>query len=381
MKKYMILLGCLSLMMTACQGVQQNDSGEEGPQDNNEMPTNTENNANGMTNEENDLVEEVNEEQLQLHTFQEEDEHYLAIDELADSLEGSYEYDDIDKTLTLTIADREFYFVYGVPVVEVNGEYLATEDVFIVEEDGEPFVTSAFIEKGLETDYTIEEPREMITVTWDEKVVEAWQPTVEEKVDIHSFTTEDMIDYLSFLERPIEGASVSTIENHLPGAPREYRNGYHEGIDWYDYSTGAEITTDTPVYGMAEGTVVRVDSDFEDYSSESVRNEDLQHAAEIGHTPEYILDRLRGKQVWVQYDNGIMNRFAHLNAVADDIEVGQVIDEKTIIGYVGNSGTSSALEGGDGDLHLHQDLLIYGELFWKPFTLNETTEILQELWP
>ncbi|UJW58292.1 M23 family metallopeptidase [Bacillus sp. A116_S68] len=381
MKKYMILLSCLSLMMTACQGIQQNDSGQEEPQDNNEMPTNTVNNANGMTNEENDLVEEVNEEQLQLHTFQEEDEHYLAIDELADSLEGSYEYDDIDKTLTLTIADREFYFVYGVPVVEVNGEYLAAEDVFIVEEDGEPFVTSAFIEKGLETDYTIEEPREMITVTWDEKVVEAWQPTVEEKVDIHSFTTEDMIDYLSFLERPIEGASVSTIENHLPGAPREYRNGYHEGIDWYDYSTGAEITTDTPVYGMAEGTVVRVDSDFKDYSSESVRNEDLQHAAEIGHTPEYILDRLRGKQVWVQYDNGIMNRFAHLNAVADDIEVGQVIDEKTIIGYVGNSGTSSALEGGDGDLHLHQDLLIYGELFWKPFTLNETTEILQELWP
>ncbi|MCR6111272.1 M23 family metallopeptidase [Bacillus sp. A301a_S52] len=381
MKKYMILLGCMGLIMTGCQGGQQNDSEQEERRDNNEMPKENVNNANGMTDEENDHVEEVNEEELSLYTFQEDDGHYLAIDQLTDSLEGSYEYDEIDKTLTLTIADREFNFVYGVPVVEVNGDYLATEDVFIVEEDGEPFVTAAFIEKGLETDYTVEEPRDMITVTWDEKVVEAWQPSVEEKVDIHSFSKEDMVDYLSFLERPIEEASVSTIENHLPGAPREYRNGYHEGIDWYDYSTGAEITTDTPVYGMGEGTVVRVDSDFEDYSSADVRNEDLDYAAEIGHTPEYILDRLRGKQVWVQYDNGVMNRFAHLHAVADGLDVGQVIDENTIIGYVGNSGTSSALEDGDGDLHLHQDLLIYGELFWEPFTLNETTEILQELWP
>jgi murein DD-endopeptidase MepM/ murein hydrolase activator NlpD len=371
-------------MMTACQGIQQNNAENDQLRDGNGIPTNTVNNTEGINNAENDRVEqadEENKEEFTLHTFQEYDGRYLAIEELAEALEGSYDYDEVDKTLTLTIADREFYFVYGVPVVEVNGEYLATEDVLIVEEEGQPYVTTAFIEKGLETEYTVEDSRDMAVVSWDEKVVEAWHPADEEKLDIHSFSTEEMVDYLSFLERPIEGASVSTIENHLPGAPREYRNGFHEGIDWYDYSTGAEITTDTPVYGMAEGTVVRVDSNFEDYSSADVRNEDLDYAADIGHTPEYILDRLRGKQVWVQYDNGVLNRFAHLSAVANDLEVGQSIDEETIIGYVGNSGTSSALEDGDGDLHLHQDLLIYGELFWEPFTLEETTEILQELWP
>ena len=182
------------------------------------------------------------------------------------------------------------------------------------------------------------------------------------------------------MNSPIENASVSTEQSHLPGAPRDYRNGEHEGIDWYDHTSEAEISRDTPILGQAEGEVVRADHDFEDYESHEERNDDLELADDIGFTPEYILDRLRGKQVWVQYEDGVMMRFAHLEEIPEDIQVGEDVDEETVIGYVGNSGTSDALDGGDGGLHLHHDLLIYGELFWEPFTLDETAEVIHELW-
>lgn len=127
---------------------------------------------------------------------------------------------------------------------------------------------------------------------------------------------------------------------------------------------------------MAEGVVVRADHDFQDYPSALIRNKDLSLTAELQETPAYIFDRLRGQQVWVQYENGVMSRFAHLDSIPANIKVGDIVNADTIIGYVGNSGTSGAVNQDGSELHLHQDLLIYGELFWKPFTLEETKEIL-----
>ncbi|SES39476.1 peptidoglycan DD-metalloendopeptidase family protein [Salipaludibacillus aurantiacus] len=306
---------------------------------------------------------------------------YISVSELADGLGGHYEYDPINKDLLLEIADRQYYLVYGVPVIEINGEYFPADKPPFVENDNrEPYLSIEFIDEGLETDYTHNKEENNIAINWDGRVIEAWRPAGENDVDIHSYSVEEMVDFLAFLHSPIEGASVSTVESHLPGAPRGYRNGIHEGIDWYGYASGTEITTDTPVYGMAKGKVVRVDSDFEDYNSHVERNIDLKIAAKQGFTPQYILDRLRGMQVWVQYDNGVMIRFAHLDSIPEDVEAGQTIDSETIIGYVGNTGTSGAMNQDGSGLHLHKDLLVKGELFWEPFTLEETAYIIEELW-
>ncbi|MED3646313.1 M23 family metallopeptidase [Halalkalibacterium halodurans] len=307
-----------------------------------------------------------------------EDDAKVSVDELIQTLDGELTFDELHRTLEMTIHEDQYRLIDGVTVLERNGEYLATDEIYLIEEEGELYLPVAFLEVGLGLEVTFQEKE--VAFQWFGPAERVGGPP--EGFDFDEWDVDTMVDYLSFLERPIQGAQVSTIDSHLPGAPREYRNGFHEGIDWYDFATGGNISRETPVYAMAEGIVVRADHDFEDYESPEVRNADLALTAELGETPEYIFDRLRGQQVWVQYPNGVMNRFAHLSGIPEDLQVGDRVNAETVIGYVGNSGTSSAVNGNlDDDLHLHQDLLIYGELFWKPLTLEETKEVLQKIWP
>ncbi|SFJ05981.1 M23 family metallopeptidase [Thermoflavimicrobium dichotomicum] len=194
-----------------------------------------------------------------------------------------------------------------------------------------------------------------------------------QRVPVH-----ELVDYLSFLKNPIRGAHVSTRDSQLPGAPRPYRNGVHEGIDWYGYTTGVKMTTKTPVLSMADGIIVRADHNYKEMT-ESERNQLLKKAAELGQTPEYILDKLRGRSVWVQYDKGILARYVHLDRISKKIKVGEKVKTGQLIGYVGNSGTSDGVLGNNEGLHLHLDIFIYGEWFWRYYTMNERRIILEKV--
>ncbi|TME36979.1 MAG: M23 family metallopeptidase, partial [Chloroflexi bacterium] len=57
---------------------------------------------------------------------------------------------------------------------------------------------------------------------------------------------------------PIEGAEVPTDPSLLPNAPRDFRAGWHEGIDF-------PARAGTAVRAVASGTVIRVDRDFVDW--------------------------------------------------------------------------------------------------------------------
>lgn len=301
-----------------------------------------------------------------------EQEARFPLDELMEIVDGTYVYDEVHRTLTISINDESFYLIDGVNVLERNGEYIADEDIYLIVEEEAIYLPAAFLTNGL--GLPIEYKESKMAFEWLGPVQRAGGPPP--GFHFEDWTAEEMIEYLSFLEKPIKNAQVSTIPSHLPGARRPYRNGYHEGLDWYDFASGGNISKDTPVYGMGQGVVVRADHDYVEYESPEVRNVDLSITAELGETPAYIFDRLRGRQVWVQYENGVMCRFAHLSDIPEDIKVGKVIDENTIIGYVGNSGTSGAVNQDLTELHLHQDILIYGELFWKPLSQEEVREVL-----
>ncbi|WP_078430615.1 M23 family metallopeptidase [Alkalihalobacterium alkalinitrilicum] len=304
-----------------------------------------------------------------------ENEARFSVNDLIAITDGSYDYDEIHRTLQMTINDDQFYLIEGVPVLERNGEYVANSDIYLIIENDIPYLPSAFLEigLGLEVNYA----KEVVSFEWYGPIEKVGGPPSDFNFD--SWDSEQMIEYLSFLKKPIKEAEVSTIPGHLPGAKRPYRNGYHEGLDWYDFASGGDINFDTPIYGMANGTVVRADHDYEEYSSPEVRNMDLQFTSNLGETPEYIFDKLRGRQVWVQYPNGVMSRFAHLSDIPEEIRVGQTVDENTIIGYVGNSGTSGAVNQDSTELHLHQDLLIYGELFWRPLDQDQVVSVLKSI--
>jgi murein DD-endopeptidase MepM/ murein hydrolase activator NlpD len=142
---------------------------------------------------------------------------------------------------------------------------------------------------------------------------------------------------------PIEGAALPTDADLLPNAPRDFRAGWHEGIDF-------QARAGTPVRAVAQGTVIRADREFVDWDRPT-RDAALYEAVRLGYTPATTLDRIRGRQVWIDHGGGVVSRYAHLSAVAD-LAVGEVVEAGTIVGAVGSSGYP---EGGP---HLHLEIRI-----------------------
>lgn len=183
-------------------------------------------------------------------------------------------------------------------------------------------------------------------------------------ISCENITPNEVVERLSLVNIPLEDAAITTFEGQLPGASREYRNGFHEGFDWYTGTSGVVIDADTDVFPMYAGKIVRIDDDYEEMSQE-FRNSILLEAADNRSTPQKTLDLLRGRQVWVQSSNGVLVRYAHLSSVNEDLNVGDYVTYKTALGKVGNSGTSNGVANTTDDYHLHSDILVCGKLFWE----------------
>ena len=147
---------------------------------------------------------------------------------------------------------------------------------------------------------------------------------------------------------PIEGADIPQDPELLPGAPRDYRGGIHEGIDF-------PAPAGTPVLAAASGTVARVDVSFLDWNREQ-QDIALYEAITLGYTPAATLDRIRGRQVWIDHGKGLITRYAHLSAV-EPLIVGQRIEAGALIGEVGSSGYPQ------GGPHLHFEVRLGDDFY------------------
>ena len=159
------------------------------------------------------------------------------------------------------------------------------------------------------------------------------------------------------LVMPINGACLPEIPSLLPNAPRRYRAGIHEGIDFYDGYVCAPVRKGTEVVAVGSGVVIRADHDFVEMTTEQV-GQLLRRSQEMGYTEEEDLDRFRGRQVWVDHGEGIVSRYAHLMTVESGIEAGEEVVGGEVIGTVGNSGTPGGVLGPDSDIHLHFEIRI-----------------------
>ncbi len=217
-----------------------------------------------------------------------------------------------------------------------------------------------------------------------EKLVELSDDHVlEERIaaanNVATFNAKQLANYLSFLHSPIPGAHVSTVNSSLPGAPRTYRHGVHEGLDWYTFGTGKVINKSTPVLSMETGVIVRADTTYKEMTTPA-RNQLLAIGSKNdGQTPPYILDKMRGRTVWVQYANGVMARYCHLSKIDKHIKVGAQVKPGEIIGNVGNSGTSDGALGNNNGLHLHLDIIIYGNWMWGKYSVADRRMILEKV--
>lgn len=129
---------------------------------------------------------------------------------------------------------------------------------------------------------------------------------------------------------PIAGAALPEDPDVLPGSERAYRTGVHEGIDF-------AAAAGTPAVAAAAGTVARADHEYVEWT-DAERERALDEARLLGYTPERTLDRIRGRQVWIDHGRGVVTRYAHLESTEAGLRVGDAVAEGTVIGAVGSSG-------------------------------------------
>ena len=164
----------------------------------------------------------------------------------------------------------------------------------------------------------------------------------------------------------------------LPNAPRPYRSGIHQGVDFGCPTLGH------PVTAALGGRVVVAVGDFED-PTPLERNQLLDTAAVIGATPPYTLVMLYGNHVVI--DHGIIDGvghvvslYAHLDALEPGIRPGLGVEAGQPLGTIGNSGTNAGASGAVHDqLHLHWELHVDGQYLGIGLSYADTRAVYTAL--
>ncbi|MBM3138792.1 MAG: M23 family metallopeptidase [Chloroflexi bacterium] len=156
---------------------------------------------------------------------------------------------------------------------------------------------------------------------------------------------------------PIEGACLPSRDAVMPNAPRTYRNGVHEGIDFYHGDVCTPIRKDLPVRAMYAGAIVRADRRYREITPEQV-TELAERTRRQGFSDEETLDIYRGRQVWVDHGSSVVARYAHLSGIADGIDVGVVVAAGRVLGFIGESGTPESVTDPGTEIHLHIEVRV-----------------------
>lgn len=154
---------------------------------------------------------------------------------------------------------------------------------------------------------------------------------------------------------PVKGAHVPEWLDLVPGARRDYRTGTHEGVDFGYKAVGVTVRVGTPVLAAGEGVVVRADLDYLEQTPQEM-DKILARSAAQGSTSQEDLDKLRGRQVWIDHGQGIVTRYAHLDRVAAGIPLGTRVARGQLIAYAGVSGIPG--EGAGDEPHLHFEIRV-----------------------
>ncbi len=156
---------------------------------------------------------------------------------------------------------------------------------------------------------------------------------------------------------PIEGACLPSSDDLMPNAPREYRNGIHEGVDFYGVDNCVSIVRGTPVRAVKAGRVIRATLNYHDLTWDELQALNERIAQGEASDPD-ILDTFRGRQVWVDHGGGLMTRYAHLDGIASGIDLGVTVEAGQELGYVGDSGTPESLTAPGTEDHLHLEIRV-----------------------
>lgn len=149
------------------------------------------------------------------------------------------------------------------------------------------------------------------------------------------------------LAYPVASASLPLDQpGNMPNADRDYRNGIHEGVDF----SAAEGTR---VHAAYWGKIIRIDKNFQELTA-SQYQQMITQSEQASITPPEVLDKIRGRQIWIDHGNGVVTRYCHLSAVNANLVVGQIVNQGEYIGRAGSSGLKWTSFGA----HLHFEIRI-----------------------
>jgi murein DD-endopeptidase MepM/ murein hydrolase activator NlpD len=151
---------------------------------------------------------------------------------------------------------------------------------------------------------------------------------------------------------PIAGACLPKGDQLMPNAVRAYRQGIHEGVDFYASDNCTAITRGTLVMAAKSGKVVRADLNYTDLTAADVK---LYLA---NPTTDEAFDKFRGRQVWVDHGGGVVTRYCHLSGIASGITVGMTVTAGQTIAFVGESGTPESVSNPGSENHLHFEVRV-----------------------
>lgn len=164
---------------------------------------------------------------------------------------------------------------------------------------------------------------------------------------------------ISGLTYPVAGSCLPGSDDLMPNAPREYRQGVHEGVDFYGWNSCAVIGLGTEVLTVEDGTVIRADWAYEELTGDTLAQ--LNERVGRGEGDDAaVKDVFRGRQVWIDHGGGVVTRYAHLSGIADGVSIGAEVEQGAIIGYVGESGTPESLTAPGTEVHLHFEIRVGG---------------------
>jgi murein DD-endopeptidase MepM/ murein hydrolase activator NlpD len=167
--------------------------------------------------------------------------------------------------------------------------------------------------------------------------------------------TVSVAQKVSGLAYPIAGACLPESDALMPGAPRDYRRGVHEGVDFYGSDNCTPIGPDTEVLAARAGTVIRADWAYEELTAETLAELFERVERGEGDAPA-VKDAFRGRQVWIDHGEGIVTRYAHLGGIAAGVSIGVEVEQGAVIGYVGDSGTPESVTAPGTEIHLHFEI-------------------------
>ena len=154
---------------------------------------------------------------------------------------------------------------------------------------------------------------------------------------------------------PAEEYGVPNYINLLPNAKRDYRSGYHMGVDF-------SSPMNYPIRAVFDGVVVRSNAYQQDVDIDTY-NYFLNLSSKVGKTPDDIYNFiLLGKSVVIDHGYNITEKYraitvySHLSSISEGLIAGDIVQSGDIIGFSGNTGTSSGALNNNKGAHLHWEL-------------------------